>query len=161
MEVAEKIFQGSKIETHLLLYFILQDLERLKERVYLGFFLVDPQIPDEYLLEPQIQQLLSQYNELKEAFKTDHQELEELNKQCPDLEGIQSDIRKFEKEKELLKQRLSTYQNQQTKTKEFQILLEATNKLRIAQEDENNLYETLLQQQDKYDESERDIVMLQ
>lgn len=84
-------------------------MDRLQERVYLGFFLVDPQIPDEYLLEPQIQQLLGQYSELKDAFKTDHQELLELRKKCPDLEGIQSDIRKFEKEKELLKQRLSTF----------------------------------------------------
>lgn len=40
-------------------------------------------------------------------------------------------------------------------------MLEATSGLRLAQEEENQLYETLLSQQDKLEESERDLVVLQ
>lgn len=40
-------------------------------------------------------------------------------------------------------------------------MLEATSGLRLTQEEENQLYETLLSQQDKLEESERDLVVLQ
>lgn len=56
-ESGQKIYSGSKKHIYPILYFILQNFEELKQRAYLGYYLVPLTIPDEFLMNEEIKQL--------------------------------------------------------------------------------------------------------
>ena len=84
----EGINFGSKKHIYPIFYFILENFEILQKRAYLGYYLAPLEIPDEYLMDNEMKTLHEEYQELLEVFKTEHQDLEELEKNKPNYQGL-------------------------------------------------------------------------
>jgi hypothetical protein len=67
-EFSEKVFQKQKPAIQSLVFYLVKNFEEVKKRAYLGFFLAQIFIPDEYLLDPSIQEVQKQQEELKQIF---------------------------------------------------------------------------------------------
>ena len=50
------VFDGKKDYIYPILYFILQNFDELKNRAYLGYYLVPLNIPDEYLIDKEMKE---------------------------------------------------------------------------------------------------------
>lgn len=53
-DTIKEVFQGNKENINPIIYFILQNFEDLKNRAYLGSYLVPLNIPDEYLMDKEM-----------------------------------------------------------------------------------------------------------
>ena len=57
----KRVYSGNKRVLNSILYFCLKNLENLKNRAYLGNFLVPLTIPDEYLLDDDLKNQFKEY----------------------------------------------------------------------------------------------------
>ena len=71
----------------------MMQIDMLKKRAYLAPFLVDIDIPPEFILEDDVNVLYTQFHVLQDHFKSIHKHLEEIRKKDKDpillKEGIQ------------------------------------------------------------------------
>lgn len=148
-------------EIRVVMYYLLTNRDTCRRRAYLGKFLVGVPVPDEFLLDKELQALDAESKELMDYFKEEHEALSKNHGQEARLEAQKDEIRQLEREKEQLIIRLKTYQHAGTQTREFREILKATSELRQVQEDEARLTEKLVAEQKLLENNETDLLMAQ
>lgn len=146
-------------EVKVVMYYLLTNLETCRKRAYLGKFLVGVPVPEEFLMDAEIQGLDRELRELMDYFKEEHEELSKNEDEEGRLARQKDEIRQLEREKEQLIIRLKTYQHAGTQTREFLEILKATSELRQAQEEEARLTEKLFSEQKLLENFETDLLM--
>lgn len=139
-EMVIKIFEQEKRAILPVVYFLLANFEPLKKRGYLGYYLVPLNIPNEFMVDAEMKALYEEYKELAELFSGEHENYEKVAGELPDKDKIKEEVAQLENERDQLKIKLKTYKHEKTEKPEFQELLAATTKLRKAQEEEAQLY---------------------
>ena len=139
-EMVNKIFEQDKRAILPVLYFLLANFEPLKKRGYLGYYLVPLNIPNEFMVDSEMKGLYEEYKELVELFRGEHESYEKVTGELPDKDRIKEEVSQLENERDQLKIKLKTYKHEKTEKADFQELLAATTKLRKAQEEEAQLY---------------------
>jgi intraflagellar transport protein 81 len=143
------------------MYYLLRNLDTCRRRAYLGKFLVGVPVPEEFMMDAEIQALDKELKELMDYFKEEHEELSKKDDEEGRLEAQKDEIRQLEREKEQLIIRLKTYQHAGTQTREFLEILKATSELRQSQEEEARLTEKLFSEQKLLENYETDLLMAQ
>jgi len=139
-EMVIKIFDQDKRAILPVLYFLLVNFEPLKKRGYLGYYLVPLNIPNEFMVDAEMKGLFEEYKELVELFRIEHENYEKSTGDLPNKDKIKEEVNQLENERDQLKIKLKTYKHEKTEKADFQELLAATTKLRKAQEEEAQLY---------------------
>ena len=139
-QMVMKIFEQDKKAMLPVLYFLLANFEPLKKRGYLGYYLVPLNIPNEFMVDAEMKALHEEYKELAELFRLEHENYEKARGELPQKEKIKEEVSQLENERDQLKIKLKTYKHEKTEKADFQELLAATTKLRKAQEEEAQLY---------------------
>lgn len=65
--------------------------------------MVEIKVPDEFLMDPEVNSLHQQYKQLIQTFKTTHQQTIQLRESTQDPEEIKQRLLKMEREKDQLK----------------------------------------------------------
>lgn len=138
---------GDKKILYPIFHHILTKLPQMQQRAYLGRFLANIFIPDEFLVEDDMKQAYHEYKELQAQFQVVHQELEVQRSQALPPQELKKNIDQLEKEKEQLVTKISKLKTKFLGNQDFQELLEATSKLRKEQEEEAMLNEKMREQQ--------------
>ena len=148
-------------EIKVVMYYLLMNPEICRKRAYLGKFLVGVPVPEEFLMDKEIQGLETELKELMDYFKEEHEELSKNDGEDGMLEAQRKEIRQMEREKEQLIIRLKTYQHAGTQTREFREILKATTELRKVQEDDVRLTDKLIIEQKLLENYETHLLMAQ
>lgn len=148
-----------EVEMRRVIYYLLMNLEVCQRRAYLGKFLVDVPVPEEFLMDTEMRKLQAECHELMDYFKEEHETGRKSEGWESVLTAQREDIRQLEREKEQLIIRLKTYQHEGTRSPEFQRILEATSGLRQAQEEEARLAEKLAEQEKMVEAHETQLLM--
>lgn len=158
--IGEKLSDDEEFaEIRVVMYFLLTNRESCRRRAYLGKFLVGVPVPEEFLMDSEIQALDAESKELMDYFKEEHEELSRGDGHEGKLSAQKEEIRQLEREKEQLIIRLKTYQHAGTQTREFREILKATSELRQVQEDEARLSEKLFAEQKLLETNDTDLLM--
>jgi intraflagellar transport protein 81 len=97
---------GDKVVIHPIMKWCLEKLAELKKRAYLARFLVRLDVPPEFLSDPQVHDLNSQYEGLIGQFKDLHKNYDHLMSTQHTTADLKNDIEKMEEEKEQIIKRL-------------------------------------------------------
>jgi intraflagellar transport protein 81 len=157
---------GEKQNVHRLLFYLLKNLEEFKQRAYLGQFLAPLDVPAEFLMDEEMRQLDSEFQELQKVFQNEHKELIDIKAKLPNKNRLDAEVAQLEAERDQLKIRISMFQ-QKTDTKDpaaaslLKELLAGTRALRKEQEEENALIEKLRSQKEAMDAAGRQILLSQ
>lgn len=138
---------GDKKYVYPVLHHILTRLPQMQQRAYLGRFLANIYVPDEFLVEDDMKYAYQEYKELQAQFQVVHQEIEGQRSQALPPHELKKNIDQLEQEKEQLVTKISKLKVKFVGKEDFQQLLEATSKLRKEQEEEAMLNEKLREQQ--------------
>ena len=161
-QIGESLMDGEESsEIKVVMYYLLTNRETCSRRAYLGKFLVGVPVPEEFLMDKEIQGLETELKELMDYFKEEHEELSKRDNEQGKLQAQKEEIRQLEREKEQLIIRLKTYQHAGTQTREFLEILRATSELRQVQEEEARLTEKLFAEQKLLENYETDLLMAQ
>ena len=152
--------EGSS-EIKVVMYYLLVNRATCRRRAYLGKFLVGIPVPEEFMMDREIQGLEVELKELMDYFKEEHEELSKKDGQDGKLQSQKEEINQLKREKEQLMIRLKTYQHAGTQTREFREILKATSELRQVQEDEARWTEKLFEEQKLLEHYETDLLMAQ
>ncbi|KAL1123765.1 hypothetical protein AAG570_001538 [Ranatra chinensis] len=96
------LVQGEKEVVYPILEWLLNNLDELKTRAYLGKYLVKVDVPLEVLSNPEISALYKQHLQLLEEFKTLHKTMLEQKAQVANVEEMRFDIEVMQEEKDML-----------------------------------------------------------
>lgn len=148
---------GDRKYIYPIFHYILTRLPQMQQRAYLGRFLANIFVPEEYLVEDDMKQGYQEYKELQAHFQVVHQELEGFRTQALPPHELKKNIDQLEQEKEQLVTKISRLKSKFTGKEDFQQLLEATSKLRKEQEEEAMLMEKLREQQQHLEWAEENL----
>ena len=152
---------GDKKFIYPVLHYILTRLPQMQQRAYLGRFLSNVFVPDEFLAEDDMKMAFEDYKELQASFQVVHQELEQQRSQALPPQELKKNIDQLEQEKEQLVTKISRLKAKFVGKEDFQQLLEATSKLRKEQEEEAMLNEKLREQQQQLEWYEGNLLAAQ
>ncbi|XP_063692806.1 LOW QUALITY PROTEIN: intraflagellar transport protein 81 homolog [Bolinopsis microptera] len=96
------IITGEKSVLYQTLVWVLQNVEGLKTRAYLGRYLVKVEVPEEILQDDEVEKINTEYIELLEEFKTVHKATDKLKSNQYTAADIKKDIQQMEQENEQL-----------------------------------------------------------
>jgi len=102
-DLAGGLINGDRKTIYPILFSICQKIDDLKTRVYLAKYMVEIKVPDEFLMDPEVNSLHQQYKQLIQTFKTTHQQTIQLRESTQDPEEIKQRLLKMEREKDQLK----------------------------------------------------------
>ncbi|KAL9658561.1 hypothetical protein ABK040_006100 [Willaertia magna] len=139
-EVMNGLAAGDRRVIYPIIYMICSKIDDLIKRVYLAKYLVEVKVPDEFLLDSEVNSVFQQYKQLIQQFKTTHQQTTQLKETTPDPEEIKGRIFKMEREKEQLKIKI----DEQTKkmhelSNDADAFIELTSKLNVEQDERISL----------------------
>lgn len=101
--MAAGIINGDRKTLYPIIFSICQKIDDMKKRVYLAKYMVEIKVPDEFLMDQEVNNIYQQYKQLIQNFKSTHQQTTTLKESTQDPEEIKQRIFKMEREKEQLK----------------------------------------------------------
>lgn len=137
----ENLSRGERNTIYPILYWMLSKFPQLEKRAYLARFLANIECPAEFLQDEALGELYEHYTQLKEEFKTVHKQLDSLKASGSQPQELKSQVTQLEEEKKQLINKISNTKKKVQDQPGFQDLLEVTQKLRLAQEEEMKLME--------------------
>ena len=160
-KLADRILEGEKEMSQKYIYFCLMNILELKQRVYLGKFLSEVEIPREFANNEEIKALTDQLSELQTIFKEEHQKLQELERREPERESNLRQIKTLENEKIQLRVKLSSFKKKIGKNEDFIGLLSSARQLRESQEKECELRDKIEEQTEQLSRLDSNILAAQ
>eukprot|EP01138_Halocafeteria_seosinensis_P008786 gb/GECG01008980.1/.p1 GENE.gb/GECG01008980.1/~~gb/GECG01008980.1/.p1 ORF type:complete len:686 (+),score=158.53 gb/GECG01008980.1/:1-2058(+) len=137
---------GNRNVIYPVLYYLLSKLETLKKRAYVAKFLLNIEIPPEFMHEQVVQEVYQQFKELQVEFKETHKEVERLRAATDHPSVRKRDIAQLEEEKSQLVEKIDQLKKKTKDLEGFEPLREATSRLRKEQEEESRLQDRLGEQ---------------
>lgn len=135
------LVQGDRKIIYIVLYFILNQLQKHKKRAYLAQYLVSIAVPSHLLVDEEMNGVHQKYKELQAEFQATIQHVDQIRSESASPKDLQKKITQLEQEKEQLVAKISVLKKKNANKPEFQELVEATSLLRKEQEEGSRLYE--------------------
>lgn len=132
---------GEKQTIYPILHWLFEKWDVHKKRAYLGKFLYPVEMPQEFLQDEVVATLYHKYKELQSHFKRVHQRVDSHEP----TSDLRAEIGTLDDEKKQLEAKIERLAKQND-SPEFTKLLEATNLLRVQQDEELRLQETMKKQ---------------
>mmetsp|Transcript_38618 Transcript_38618/g.46742 ORF Transcript_38618/g.46742 Transcript_38618/m.46742 type:complete len:696 (+) Transcript_38618:167-2254(+) len=151
------IAEGTTDVIYPVMKWLLPQVEALKKRAFVGYYLSDVPIPDDLVHDEDITELHKQIKEMQAEFVQSHKSLEGMRGEGKDPAKLKQKINLLEEEREQLQSKIVS-----TKTKvtskvsgnELAELQELSTALRRQQEEELELQNSLRKEREKLDASE-------
>jgi intraflagellar transport protein 81 len=146
IEAQQGLLAGDKDTVHPVLFWLLSNMDALRKRAYLAKFMVNLEVPEEFLRDEQVYEYFQQYKELQSQFKATHIHMEQVRQEHLDPASMQIEVAQLEAEKDQLAQKIKQIKDRTGKDESFQAILQVTSMLRKEQEEEARLAEKLEEQ---------------
>lgn len=130
---------GDKVVIHPILKWCLEKFNELKKRAYLARFLVKIDISPEFLSDPTVGDLNSQYESLMSEFKETHKNYDHLMTTQHTTADLKVEIEKMEEEKEQIIKRLERVKKRVDSVNNSSSMLEVTHGYRMEVEREEKI----------------------
>ena len=132
------IVEGEKTAIYPILEWIFNNVDRLKERIYLARYLTKTEVPPEEIT-PEIQRMQNIIAEKMEEFKHIHQRIVESRADYSRAEDIRTDLKAMEEEKEQLQRKIEKVKRLTANRGDAQRYLELASRLRVEVEKNDQL----------------------
>ena len=115
-----------------IIFYLLTDFDRIKERAYLARYLVKINVPPEMIQSDEsMNGAWDEYLELISRFKEIHSSVTEQRKQGPNTEGVRADIRSMEEERKQIEKRVERAEAKAKSLQHYDSLYQAAKRLRL------------------------------
>ncbi|KFH07156.1 intraflagellar transport protein IFT81 [Toxoplasma gondii MAS] len=142
---------GEKDTVHPILHWLLTNLDHHKKRAYLAKFLVNIEIPTDFLAkDSQLADAYHEYKELQEKFKIFHSSTEQAESSSGGFSECKHEIQRLEKEKFLLCEKIEKLKQKPETETHLTNFLSVARELRAAQLEETTLAFRSQQQTDYF-----------
>jgi len=148
------LLAGERGRIYPILQYVLSRLPLLKKRAYVAKFLLDVQVPPEYMHDETTQTLLEQMRDLQEEFRETHKAVDAMRDDATDPGELKREITQLESEKRQLLGRIDSLKTKTSSLRGFQAVFDATSALRKEQEQEAKLADRLGEQRAALAEAE-------
>ncbi|KAF4686802.1 hypothetical protein FOZ62_010227 [Perkinsus olseni] len=142
----ECFVNGDKRVLHPLLYWLLVNLPALRERAYLARFLVNLEVPQDFMQDDNVAEMYGKYKELQSTFKATHSALQQQRDAATMPNELKRDIQQLSVEKDQLMMKIKAFKQRTAGDADFGTILDVTSKLRHEQEEEAQLADAYKQQ---------------
>ncbi|XP_073387815.1 uncharacterized protein [Physcomitrium patens] len=136
------LVDGNTNTIYPLLMWLLPQVEMLKKRAYLAPFLIDIDIPPELILEDDVNMLNTQFDMLREYFKTTHKHLQSIHKKEKNSSTLKRNVQGLEVERNHLDEQIQKFKTELQHVEKLNEYLDAIQTLR----DEKSQYLFLVNQ---------------
>jgi len=153
--VRQGIASGDRTVMYPMMHWVLFRFPQLQKRAYLARFLMNLDIPQEYMQDDTMQHTYSHYKEIQMQFKETHKKCDSLRSNQLAPTELKKEITQLEEERAQLVEKISTLKRRTNSADGFDELLEVTSALRKAQEDESKLVEREREQGAQLQHAER------
>mmetsp|Transcript_34028 Transcript_34028/g.47153 ORF Transcript_34028/g.47153 Transcript_34028/m.47153 type:complete len:678 (+) Transcript_34028:128-2161(+) len=151
------ISEGEQSVVYPVLRWVLPQLEMLKKRAFVGYYLSPVPLPEELKHDEEVQELHITIEELKGEFINLHKEIEGLRKDAKDPNSMKQSNLSLEEEKEQLNAKISSTKakvHQRVEGAELATLQELSTALRKQQEEELELQSTMRREKERLEAAE-------
>jgi len=131
-----------------IMHWLLHDLPFKKKKAYVAHFLINVDVPGEFMQDEDVKETHQVYEKLKQQFKTYHKAVEKLRKSDKQPGELKHEITQLEEERAQLKDKIKSLKSKTSDLRGFKELLEITSALRREQEEETKLLDRMRQQED-------------
>jgi len=140
-EFKKALCDGARSTVYPVLHYLLSRLPQMKKRAYLAKFLLNVNVPTEFLQDEEVESTYAHYKQLQNDFKAAHKKVDKLRATHMAPKEIRSEIRQLQDERVQLKEKILKMRRKAQKLSGFERLLELTGALRSEQEEETKLNE--------------------
>jgi len=131
-----------------ILHWLLHDLSFKKKKAYVAHFLINVDVPNEFMQNEDVKETHQVYMKLKQQFKIFHKAVENMRKSEKQPSELKHEISQLEEERAQLKEKIKSLKSKTADLRGFKELLDITSALRREQEEETKLLDRMQQQQD-------------
>lgn len=143
---ALQLTRGNRTVIYPLMFYLLSKLEQLEKRAYLARFLVNIDVPQEFMISPEVQEVYKHYKEQQKEFAETHRQVDQLRGSTLAPGDLQGEIKQLSEEREQLRDKIESMKRKTQDLRGFRELHEVTSELRKEQEAEAKLQERRAEQ---------------
>ena len=146
-EFQHRLIQGSRSVVYPLLHYLLSNIRKLEKRAYLARFLVNIEVPQQFMLNPDVANVYQQYKHQRQEFAETHKTVDRLRQTSLAPGELRKEIVQLEEEKHQLQDKIGSLKQKTVEMSGFKNILKVTSALRHEQEVEAKLQEQTMEQQ--------------
>jgi len=150
-----QLLQGSRNAIYPVLHYMLSKLPQLEKRAYLAKYLVNIEVPQQFMLNPDVSNVYNQYKRARQEFAETHKTVDRLRQNSLAPGELRKEIVQLEEEKHQLVDKIDTLKRKTSEMRGFENLLKVTSALRHEQEVSAKLEEQKIEQGIAYEASEQ------
>ena len=148
------ILQGNRNAIYPVLHYMLSKLPQLEKRAYLAKYLVNIEVPDQFMLNADVSNVYTQYTRVRAEFAETHKSVDKLRQNSLQPGELRKEIVQLGEEKHQLVDKIETLKRKTNDMRGFEKLLKVTSALRHEQEVSAKLEEQKIEQGISYEHSE-------
>lgn len=143
----ESLMQGDKDTLTSIMFWCLQNFDRLQKRAYLAKFLMPVDIPPDFQGDDLIMELVMKLKEMQGEFKDVHKQVDQIRQTTGARpQELKAEITQLEQERVQLQNKVSRMKREvHADDNYFQEMLKATSALRKEQEEEMKIHDRLME----------------
>ena len=142
----QHLLHGDPRMIYPILMWMLQKMPELQKRAYLSRFLVNIDVPEHMFTDEEVVEVYQNYMDLQQEFKEVHKTSEKYKSQLISPHEIKKAIVQMEEDKGMLAQKVDALKSKLETTDRFEEMLQATNGLRLQQDEQVKLQDRLKEQ---------------
>jgi intraflagellar transport protein 81 len=154
-QFALSILQGNRNAIYPVLHYMLSKLPQLEKRAYLAKYLVNIEVPQQFMLNSDVSNVYNQYKSLRSEFAETHKTVDRLRQNSLAPGELRKEIVQLEEEKHQLVDKIDSLKRKTNDMRGFEHLLKVTSALRHEQEVYSKLEEQKIEQGIAYEASEQ------
>ena len=154
-QFALSILQGNRNAIYPVLHYMLSKLPQLEKRAYLAKYLVNIEVPQQFMLNSDVSNVYNQYKSLRSEFAETHKTVDRLRQNSLAPGELRKEIVQLEEEKHQLVDKIDSLKRKTNDMRGFEHLLKVTSALRHEQEVSSKLEEQKIEQGIAYEASEQ------
>ena len=155
------LLQGNRNAIYPVLHYLLSKLPQMEKRAYLAKYLVNIEVPQQFMLNGDVSNVYNQYKRLRAEFAETHKTVDRLRQNSLAPGELRKEIVQLEEEKHQLVDKIDSLKRKTTDMRGFENLLKVTSALRHEQEVHSKLEEQKIEQGIAYETSEQRYLIAQ
>eukprot|EP01059_Diplonema_ambulator_P012925 TRINITY_DN2340_c3_g1_i1.p1 TRINITY_DN2340_c3_g1~~TRINITY_DN2340_c3_g1_i1.p1 ORF type:complete len:696 (+),score=351.28 TRINITY_DN2340_c3_g1_i1:66-2153(+) len=137
MDFEQNFVNGEKQVIYPIMHWVLSHMPQNRKRVYLSKYLIPVEVPEDLRASDDgVREVYNQYKQLVDDFIQTHRTVEKLRENVTNPQEVGRTINTLEKERDTLKQKITTTKEKLKGIPQWEGLLKAAQTLRQAQEDQ-------------------------
>ena len=148
------LLQGNRSTIYPLLHYLLSGLQKLEKRAYLAKYLVNIDVPQQFMLNADVASVYQQYKRMRQEFAEHHKTVDRLRQSSLAPGELRKEIVQLEEEKHQLVDKIDKLKGKTKSMRGFDALLKVTSALRREQETAAKLEEQKMEQGAAYEHAE-------